>query len=558
MPGHNGPAVPAALALPRSSPPDPRQLQRCLLLAVLLHVWLVLVFGNATGTAAPGQGVWGSLTVKLLGRSGGEPGAPPGEPAPEWRDNGAPGNGNPERQGGQARPAAPTDTQTGAAELGRWNPREVAPEAARTEDLSNAAPSTATLNLPEGFKPIERENLTTPAARTTPLPTPAAELPAAVGRLEARPDASVARMPSATPLRPSERAVEVPTLPSELPATVNRLDATAAPARAATLPRPADLRAAPAPAVVPPPSADLPAAVQRLEAPAPATATATLPRPAELRAAPSVTAPALPTTTALPAAVQRLEAPTQPAAATALPRPADLRAAPAVAAPALPSNTPLPSAVQRLETSPATAAVAPLNRASDLRAPAATANGAANPATVPSGQDLPAPVRRLEASESGSAVTPLQPTANPRASLGTPAVSAVPDLSSALPGQVAAPAGPARGDPNADPFAAPKASAGSPDAGSRLGADVAVPPSASASAPRAPLNLSLPRSGDIAARRGPGLIELLPQPPERKSKLEQSIEDAANKDCRKAYANAGILAAIPLAVDAARGKGCKW
>jgi Meckel syndrome type 1 protein len=51
---------------------------------------------------------------------------------------------------------------------------------------------------------------------------------------------------------------------------------------------------------------------------------------------------------------------------------------------------------------------------------------------------------------------------------------------------------------------------------------------------------------------------MLPQPPERKSKLEQSIENAANKDCRNAYAGAGILAVVPLAVDAARGKGCKW
>ena len=87
---------------------------------------------------------------------------------------------------------------------------------------------------------------------------------------------------------------------------------------------------------------------------------------------------------------------------------------------------------------------------------------------------------------------------------------------------------------------------------------MAVPPSAAASAPRVPLNLSLPRRGDIAARRGPGLIDLLPQPPERKSKLEQSIEDTANKDCRKAYADAGLLAAIPLALVTARGKGCKW
>jgi Meckel syndrome type 1 protein len=98
---------------------------------------------------------------------------------------------------------------------------------------------------------------------------------------------------------------------------------------------------------------------------------------------------------------------------------------------------------------------------------------------------------------------------------------------------------------------------GSPDGGPRAGAEAALPPDAAASAARAPLNLSLPR-GDIGARRGPGLVELLPQPPERKSRLEQSIEDAANKDCRKAYSNAGILAAVPLAIDAARGKGCRW
>lgn len=53
-------------------------------------------------------------------------------------------------------------------------------------------------------------------------------------------------------------------------------------------------------------------------------------------------------------------------------------------------------------------------------------------------------------------------------------------------------------------------------------------------------------------------MDLLPQPPERKSKLERSIEEAANPDCRKAYANTGLLAALPLALDAARGKGCKW
>lgn len=465
-----------AVAL-RRSPPDPRQLQRSLLLAVLLHVWLVLVFGNATGTAAPGQGVWGSLTVKLLGRSGGEAGTPPGDPAREWRDNSAPGSGAQQRQGGQARSAAPAATETGAAELGRWNPREVPPEAARTEEASPAPPSTATLDLPEGFKPIERENLSTPPPRSAPLPTPVAELPATVGRLEARPESTVTPLPSPSGLRAApSRPPELPTLPNELPSAVNRLEAAPTAARANTLPRPAELRAAPGATSQPTPSTVLPAAVQRLEA-----------------------------------------------------------------------------------TAAEGAAVTPLSRSNELRAP--VSNTAATPLqNLPNGQDLPAPVRRLESADSAGGVAPLQPAPSPRTTLATPGAPGLPELSSALPGQVVTPAGaagPAKGDPNADPFAAPKASAGSPDAGSRLGADLAVPPSASASAARAPLNLSLPR-GDIAARRSAGLIDMLPQPPERKSKLEQSIEDAANKDCRKAYAGAGILAALPLAIDAARGKGCKW
>jgi Meckel syndrome type 1 protein len=231
------------------------------------------------------------------------------------------------------------------------------------------------------------------------------------------------------------------------------------------------------------------------------------------------------------------------------------RAAPAAVAPPE-AGTTLPAPVQRLEAPTAEGtAVTPLPRPGELRTP--NPDAAARTA-LPSTQDLPAPVRRLESTDGASSVAPLQPAASARATPAAQGASALPELSGALPGQVSAPAGPARGDPNANPYAASKASAGSPEAGSRLGQDLAVPPSAAASAPRAPLNLSLPRSGDIASRRGPGLVEMLPQPPERKSKLEQSIENAANKDCRNAYAGAGILAVVPLAVDAARGKGCKW
>ncbi len=53
-------------------------LQRCLWLALLLHLWAVLWLGSAPeGTAPPGQGVQGRLNVTLRGPSDdGLPSAP--------------------------------------------------------------------------------------------------------------------------------------------------------------------------------------------------------------------------------------------------------------------------------------------------------------------------------------------------------------------------------------------------------------------------------------------------------------------------------------------------
>jgi len=100
---------------------------------------------------------------------------------------------------------------------------------------------------------------------------------------------------------------------------------------------------------------------------------------------------------------------------------------------------------------------------------------------------------------------------------------------------------------------------GAPDAGVQQGHDVATPPSASASAPK--LNLELPRpqqGGELSRQGSRNLLQLMPHPPELKSKLSESVEKAARDDCRKAYGNAGLLALVPLTVDAAKDKGCKW
>ena len=93
----------------------------------------------------------------------------------------------------------------------------------------------------------------------------------------------------------------------------------------------------------------------------------------------------------------------------------------------------------------------------------------------------------------------------------------------------------------------------------RVGQDVATPASVPPSAPR--LNLDLPRSprpGETSAAGSKGVFQLLPRPPETKSKLEKELDKAGRPDCRNAYAGAGLLAAVPLVVDAVRDKGCRW
>jgi hypothetical protein len=87
---------------------------------------------------------------------------------------------------------------------------------------------------------------------------------------------------------------------------------------------------------------------------------------------------------------------------------------------------------------------------------------------------------------------------------------------------------------------------------------VATLPSSPSSAPR--LNLDLPRSrgGELSSQGSRGFLQMMPRPPETKSKLEKDIEKAAKPDCRQAYAGMGLAAVVPLAIDAVRDKGCRW
>lgn len=509
-----------AIALTPHPLPAPGTLRRSLLLALLLHVWLVLLLGNVSGGAAPGEGVWGRLTVRLLSTED-ESGAPaPGEayspgvrqvtsaPAsprpeviePKSMERPSPGKavlatspttsveqagpvrqvqpGPPEQRRGDdpGAPDHPLDAEPSqSAPASRDEPTIRAPVQAPTETATPAVAPAAPVTqvLPDGFRPVEPIQ---PPPATLRQPAPAApqlpdnRLPAAIRRLE---DTPLARPLPAAPeasLRPS---TPQPDLPAEwaapLPAPAKRLE---------TVPDAGLRRTAPAALALRPPASNpdvlpqarLPATVQRLDAPPSAPVTAL--RPTDLAPPPQP-----PSTAALdrelPAAVQRLEAP-------------------------------VPSAITSTTTSPSRSTVEPLR----LRA------------TVPASD------------------------------------TEIVDLSRALPGGVDTAdrlAMPAPSSP------APSSSASAPGALAAVPTTAAASSAASAAVPqaRAPLNLNLPR-GDLAARRGPGVLELLPQPPERKSKLEKELENATKVDCRKAYADKGLLAAVPLVIDAARGKGCQW
>ena len=147
----------------------------------------------------------------------------------------------------------------------------------------------------------------------------------------------------------------------------------------------------------------------------------------------------------------------------------------------------------------------------------------------------PEPVQTTAASQAAAA----PPTSSTSPSSSSPSANEAPQRTVTSPGASNAPA------------------VGAPDAGSRVGADLALPPAPGASAPR--LDLSLPRTGGPLARQGvKGMLDVLPVPPDKKTRLEQEVDAAKRADCRRAYEQAGILAVVPLVLDTARGKGCTW
>jgi hypothetical protein len=248
-------------------------------------------------------------------------------------------------------------------------------------------------------------------------------------------------------------------------------------------------------------------AARRLESSLPAPRTPTTPPLSAVVPAPTPTSlPELSAPSAQPLMALRA-APPRPAAPVAG---LSSSAAPAAALPELAQQLPVPSAVPQ----------APLATLSTL---------APSPAALTA--DQTAPLGRAE----------------------QPALSRPEAVASPLPPTATLNAGPIASTPTA-------AAGGAPDAGTQLGHDIATAPSPAASAPpRLNLQLARQRGGELSRGMGGGLLAVMPRPPEVDDKLGQQIRKAAKSDCRQAYAAAGLLAVVPLAMDAVKREGgCKW
>ncbi|HLL09843.1 MAG TPA: hypothetical protein VK570_02215, partial [Rubrivivax sp.] len=209
-------ALPALPAATRTTP----MLWRCLVLAVLLHVWLLVLLGSAPGgTARQGEGVWGAINVTLRGPPA--PGAAAPMPPPALPQSGPPGTAKAPRSGGSVRQTAPeAHAEAGAAQLGQW---------ARQSTPDPAPPLETSVKEP---LPGARATVPSPAPTASPqLPLLAAPLPAAPvppGRVvEERaepvlvPLAPIPALPEATPSQaalPATPAVAPPSLPGPTPA----------------------------------------------------------------------------------------------------------------------------------------------------------------------------------------------------------------------------------------------------------------------------------------------------------------------------------------------------
>lgn len=263
-----------------------------------------------------------------------------------------------------------------------------------------------------------------------------------------------------------------------------------------------------------------------------------------------------------------------PGAAEALPPPLAQPATPVPELPPVPAPAPLPEPVAQPEPEPALRELrdgsSALRELTPLPHSAAPLPAVTTPGPLPEFVPLQRPPEPVAAPVTSS--LPAPPPLAPPAAAPLPRVAPADTvaLPAAPPPLQQIPLAPSpRGVPTARPAEAAgpaptpdsapaRPVLGAPDAGAVVGHDVATPPAAAASQPRLNLDYVRPRGGEISPLGSRGVVNLLPVPPEVKSKLAEDILKTVRPDCRTAYANQGLVGALPLAADALRKDGCRW
>jgi hypothetical protein len=455
-------SLPAVVAV------DRRTLLQCVLLSMLLHVWIVVLFGTATYSGSRrGPDFGDALNVSLRALTD-ERGAgfrlAPGTDAPVQ------GSALLPRAGG-----VPAPSPRRAAE----RPPEVdaarAPPAAGQRDQASIVP--------------EPPPMAPPAA---PAPPPAAE-PLPRLNLEAPEQVDRPYLPVPPPL-PVEREATppAPAAPREVPAAPAVEERITPPPIEREAASPVDAKPLAPPSTQSKPRDTPPAPVERATIPgidreiAPAAETM-----------PSV-APPVPVAPAERVLVPRAEP--EPAPPLATPQPA-VAAPPPVARPEA-----VAPGVQR-EVSP------PIAPAAATAPRSATTDVAPRPAN-PGAADRAPPAQH-------PARTDAAPAAPPRLRLGAP-------------------------EPDEDMFKPRR--------------DAVTPPEPGA-APRLDLDEARKRAARDIVREGSGsrgMLPVVPPPPDRESKEARALAKAAKPDCRTAYGDMGLLAAVPLVASAIGNSGCRW
>jgi hypothetical protein len=456
---------------------DEPTLARFVLLSLLLHIWLVLLFGTTTGGGARSELAPGDIfDVRLRPRideSGaslrwtpGTSAATPGSALlPRDRSAGRPAP----RAAPVTKPAPETPPPTEGA-IERPQPAAT-PEPAVSEPTESTLPPAEPAAAPPAAEPLQRFN---PDAQEmvdkpyVPAPVPAPTPP---------PPAPVDLVPAPTPVTP-----EAARAPAERPAAVT------------------------------PPAVERETAPDREAIPAPARSETPMPQRSELPAEP----------------VPRIDAPPAP--------PAPPTPAPPLLAP------PVPSSAVEHDAQPPLEKLTP--RAPTIE-PATPSESIANP---PARETVPAPAPATPAVT--EPVVPREQRSAPSSVPATPLAPAVPS------------AQPQRGEsvPGVPPprlrFNEP-----APDEDMFKPRRDLAPPGEPGSAPKLDLDDAKKRAAREIVREGPGsrgLLSVVPPPPDRESKEARALAKAAKPDCRTAYADMGLLAAVPLVASAIGNTGCRW